>query len=437
MNTEPRNDAKAQPDVAGPEEGKGQAPPPPPERTRRGRRGFWQRAGGALAIPALAIVTALVISAVFIVVSDPRVYAAFSRNIGEGFYQAGESVGSAYLALLQGGFGNPVDMAQGLATLVRTGDATLLRNSLDPISESLTTAAPYIFAGLAVALGFRCSLFNIGAEGQIFVGALASAYLGYALTGLPIYIHLPVALLGGGLAGALWGAIPGLLKAWRGAHEVINTIMMNYIAFRLADYLLTGPMKRSGYNPVSPPILETAKLPRLFPPLRFHTGFFVALLFAFLVYWFLWKTTLGFEIRTIGANARAARYAGMSVPRNIVLAMALSGGLAGMAGANEVLGVNYFMAQAFSSGYGFDSIALALLGRSHPLGVVLASFLWGFLRAGAIKMQSRADIPIDIIFVIQALVIIFVAAPEMVRWLYRIRGKPEIEEAVFTGGWGG
>lgn len=404
---------------------------------KRARHTFWQRAGQALGIPALAILTALIISAVFIVISDPRVYRAFGRGVGEGFYQAGVSVGSAYLALLEGSFGNPVKMVEGVGTLIRTGDAGALRGALDPISESLTASAPYILGGLAVALGFRCGLFNIGVEGQIFVGALASAFLGYSLVGLPAYIHLPVALLGGALAGAIWAAIPGLLKAWRGAHEVINTIMMNYIAFRLADYLLTGPMKRSGYNPVSPPILETAKLPRFFPPLRFHTGFFVALIVAFLVYWFLWKTTLGFEIRTVGANPRAAKYAGISVPRNIVLAMALSGGLAGMAGANEVLGVNYYMAQAFSSGYGFDSIALALLGRSHPLGVVLASLLWGVLRAGAIRMQSRADIPIDIIFVIQAMVIIFVAAPEMVRRLYRIRGARETEEAVFTRGWGG
>lgn len=406
-------------------------------RKRIARRGFWQRVGQAIGIPALALLTALIISAVFIVVSDLAVWRAFSRNIWEGFYTAGASVGSAYLALLEGSFGNPVRFFEGISSLFTTGDTKALLNAFDPLSESLTTAAPYIFAGLAVALGFRCGLFNIGAEGQIFVGALASAYVGYSLQGLPFYIHLPLALLAGAAAGAVWAGIPGLLKAWRGAHEVINTIMMNYIAFRLADYLLTGPMKRSGYTPVSPVVMEAAKLPRLFPPLRFHAGFFLALAVAALVYWFLWKTTLGFEIRAVGANPKAARYAGISVTRNTVLAMALSGALAGLAGTNEVLGVNYYMAQAFSSGYGFDSIALALLGRSHPLGVVLASLLWGILRAGAIKMQSRASIPLDIIFVIQAFVIAFVAAPEMVRWLYRIRIPKETEEAIFTRGWGG
>lgn len=478
-------------------------------RKRIARRGFWQKLGRTIGVPALALLSALIISAIFIVASDMVVWRTFGgylfglRTIyaaeldgqqlssdvryqftrqghdlsaeaqvtvdetggewtvvdGEtrysiraeaqtldvygapsfwrGLGRAGESVGTAYLALLQGSFGNPIEVFQGVGTAIRTGDAEPLKDALDPISESLTTAAPYIFAGLAVALGFRCGLFNIGAEGQIFVGALASAYVGYSLIGLPVYIHLPLALLAGAAAGAVWAGIPGLLKAWRGAHEVINTIMMNYIAFRVADYLLTGPMMRPGYTPVSPMIEESAKLTRLFPPLRFHIGFFLALIVAALVYWFLWKTTLGFEIRTVGANPRAARYAGISVTRNTVLAMALSGALAGLAGTNEVLGVNYYMAQAFSSGYGFDSIALALLGRSHPLGVVLASLLWGFLRSGAIKMQSLASIPIDIVFVIQALVIAFVAAPEMIRWLYRIPVPKETEEAVFTRGWGG
>ncbi len=401
------------------------------------RRSGWQRLGQTVGIPLLALLTALIVSAVFIVGSDEKVYEAFGEGFGPGLRKAGETIGDAYGSLLEGAFGSPAEIVEGVRVLVATGDAVPLRDSLDLISESLTATVPYVFAGLAVALGFRCGLFNIGAEGQLFVGALASAYLGYAVTGLPVYVHVPIALLGGALAAGIWGAVPGLLKAWRGAHEVIVTIMMNYMAFRLADYLLTGPMQRSGYNPVSPAILETAKLPRLFPPLRFHAGFFVALAVAALVYWFLWKTTAGFEIRTVGANPDAARYAGISVTRNIVLAMGLSGALAGLAGSNEVLGVNYFMAQAFSSGYGFDSIALALLGKSHPLGVVLASFLWGFLRAGAIRMQSRAGIPIDIIFVIQAMVIIFVAAPEMVRWLYRIRAEREVEEAVFTRGWGG
>ncbi len=392
-------------------------------------------------MPLLAIFTALVLSSVFIIISDTKVLSAWGDFFvypGTALKMSGISLGRAYGALFEGSIGSPARMAQGVVTTLRTGDSQPLLQAFYPLSESLVATVPYVFAGLAVALGFRCGLFNIGAEGQLFLGALTSVWVGYSIKGLPWVIHLPLALLAGALGGAIWGAIPGYLKARTGAHEVINTIMMNYVAFRLSDYMLTGPMQRSGYNPVSPPIERSAWLPKFFPdPLRFHAGFFLALAVAALVYVFLWKTTWGFEIRTVGANPHAARCAGISVTRNFVLAMSLSGALAGLAGANEVLGVNHFMAQAFSSGYGFDSIALALLGKSHPAGVVLASLLWGVLRAGAIRMQSRARIPVDIIGIVQAMVIVFVAAPAVVRWIYRIRVREEVEEAVFTRGWGG
>jgi ABC-type uncharacterized transport system permease subunit len=175
---------------------------------------------------------------------------------------------------------------------------------------------PYIFAGLSVAVGFRCGLFNIGAEGQFFMGALAAALVGYSIDGLPAYIHLPLAILAGALAGAIWGAIPGFLKARFGAHEVVNTIMMNWIAFRLSDWLLNGPMKAGGFRPVTPNVAVTAEIPRFFPdPLRFNWGFVLALVMAVVVYWLLFKTTLGFEIRAVGANPDAAKYAGMSGPK--------------------------------------------------------------------------------------------------------------------------
>jgi simple sugar transport system permease protein len=279
-------------------------------------------------------------------------------------------------------------------------------------------------------------LFNIGAEGQFFMGALGAAFVGYSITGLPWFIHLPLALLGGAVAGGIWGAIPGYLKAKFGAHEVVNTIMMNWIAFRLSDWLLNGPMKAKGYRPVTPNIEVTAELPRFFPdPLRFNWGFPLALLFAFLVYWFLFKTTLGFEIRAVGANPDAAKYAGMSVVRNFVLVMTLSGMLAGLAGSVQVLGTDHWVGQGFSAGFGFDSIALALLGKSHPLGVVLAALLFGILRGGATSMQSLAGIPIHIISVIQGMVIIFVAAPSIIRWVYRLRiGRTD--QTVLTRGWG-
>jgi simple sugar transport system permease protein len=233
--------------------------------------------------------------------------------------------------------------------------------------------------------------------------------------------------------------VPGILKAKTGAHEVITTIMMNYIAFRLSELLLRGPLQAPGsYVPISADIAESAILPKFFAdPIRFHLGFFIALAMAWLVNWFLFNTRWGFDFRSVGVNPRAARYAGMSIVLITVLAMSFSGGLAGMAGANEVLGVNYNLAVAFSSGYGFDAIALALLGKSNPWGVVLAALLFGALRSGAIQMQLSAGIPIDIISVIQAFILAFVAAPAIIRTIYRLKTPDVLTEDVFVRGWGG
>jgi len=216
---------------------------------------------------------------------------------------------------------------------------------------------------------------------------------------------------------------------------VINTIMMNYIAFRLTDYLLQGPMARPDGLPITPEIKPSAYLPALLPrPVRLHVGFFLALAVAALMYWFLWKTTRGFEIRMVGASSRAARYAGVRIGWIIVLTMSISGALAGLAGANQVLGLDHRMVRGFSTGYGFDSIALALLGNSHPLGVVLASLLFGFLRGGAARMQSVASVPVELIRIIQGMVIIFIAAPEIIRGVYRLK-VARGGEALHTRGW--
>ena len=408
------------------------------EPTSKGKRGFWSQARQTLLIPALAVFTGLVFGAIIIIITDAHVLAAYKNFFsapGAALLSTIEAVFGAYGALFTGAFGSPVTLVKAIQAYAATGDNALLLKAIYPFTESLVTATPYIFAGLAVALGFRCGLFNIGAEGQFFIGALCSAYVGYAFR-MPWYIHLPLAILAGALGGAIWGAIPGYLKAVTGAHEVVNTIMMNWIAFRLSDWLLTGPMMASGYRPVTPVIADTAFLPRIFSdPLRFNAGFFLALAVAALVYWFLFKTTLGFEIRAVGTNPDAARYAGMSVTRTFVLVMTLSGALAGLAGASQVLGVDHWVGQGFSAGYGFDSIALALLGKSHPIGVVLAALLFGFLRGGATRMQSMAGIPIDIISVIQGFVIIFVAAPAIIRAIYRLR-VARVEETVLTLGWG-
>lgn len=388
-----------------------------------------------LVIPVLAVITGLIIGAIFIILTTEEVYAAFGQSFGAGLLESWNVIVESYTALFTGSIGSPAQMVNAL----QSGDPAAIRRAFNPILESLVQSTPYIFAGLAVALGFRAGVFNIGAEGQIFIGALTATFAGYAITGLPGIIHLPLALLAGFVGGAIWGFIPGWLKAKTGGHEVINTIMMNYIAFRLSDWLLTGPMKRpDSFNPVSPIIEQSAWLPTFFgPPIRFHLGFFIALGMAYLVYWFLFKSTWGFDLRTVGANPSAAKYAGMNVTLNIILAMTLSGGLAGLAGANEVLGVNHSLAMAFSSGYGFDSIALALLGNSHPAGVVFASLLFGTLRNGATRMQVVTGIPIDIISILQAVILAFIAAPAIIRSLYRLR-KPAVEEGGVTlRGWGG
>ena len=360
-----------------------------------------QAVSAPLLVPILAILTAMVVGGVIIALVGGNPFAA-------------------YIGLGQGAFG-----------------------SFKALSETAVWATPYIFAGLAVALAFKGGLFNIGAEGQLALGAVASAWFGYALPdilgfSLPAIIHIPLAVGMGVLAGALWAAIPGALKAYTGGHEVINTIMMNYIALNMVSFLLNGPMKDRSPNNViarTPAIAESARIPVLFEGLRVHWGFVLALVVAAVVWWLLWKTTVGFEIRTVGSNPDAAKYAGINVKRIIILTMALSGALAGLAGAIEVTGLNYRHELGFSVGYGFDAIAIALLGKTHPLGVVLAAILFAGMRNGATRMQFLTQIPVDIISVIQALILLFVAADAIIRYIYRIKAGEE--RVILTRGWGG
>jgi len=388
-----------------------------------------------LTVTILAIVTGLLLGGLLVAITTEDVYATFSESPWEAVKIGAEAARKTYVALFNGSVGSPARIAAAF----RDGDPEEIRRAINPFFESLVQSTPYIFAGLAVALGFRVGLFNIGAEGQLFIGAATTVTAAIFLKGLPAIIHIPISLFAGFIGGGLWGLIPGWLKAKTGGHEVINTIMMNYIAFRLSEYLLRGPLKNpEGFTPVSAPIEDSAKLMRFFEnPIRFHIGFFIALLFAYLVYLLLFKTTWGYTLRTVGANPRAAKYAGMSIVRSTVIAMVLSGGLAGLAGANEVLGVNHNLAVAFSSGYGFDAIALALLGKSHPFGVVISAILFGFLRNGAIQMQLTAGIPIDIISVLQAAILAFIAAPAIIRTIYRLK-EPDMDlDAVTLRGWGG
>ena len=324
-------------------------------------------------------------------------------------WASGASVPEAYLGLFEGMLG-----------------------SRRALAETCVAAIPYMLAGLSVALGFHAGLFNIGAEGQFYTGALGAAVAGYIVVGLPGWLHLPLALAAGVLSGAMWGAIPGILKARFGAHEVINTIMMNYIAVKTVDYLVKQVFRDpSATIDQTPYVLASAQLPLLLgPEYRLHAGLVVALAAVALTAWLLLRTTIGFSIRTVGANASAARYAGMRVGGLIVLAMSLAGGLAGAAGAGEVLGLNHTLPAAFVSGYGFDAIAVALLAKSHPIGIVPAAFLWGGLRNGAGLMQVRSGISIDLIYVVQALVVVCIAADQIVRWLYRLKPREHTHAAI-------
>lgn len=396
---------------------------------------FEEVSSGSFKVPILAIVSGLFLGGLVVMFTTVEMYEAIGEGrFFEGLYLGLAAMFNSFAALFVGSIGDPFKIFAAL----QSGEALAIRRAFNPFFESLVQSTPYIFAGLGVGLGFKTGLFNIGAEGQLFMGAIFSVWVGFAVTGLPAIIHVPLALFAGAVGGAVWGFIPGWLKAKTGAHEVINTIMMNYVAFRLSEWLLRGPLMRpETFNPVSPFIQDSAKLYRFFDkPIRFHLGFFIALGVAWLVYWFMFKTKWGFELRTVGANPRAARYAGMNIVRNTVLAMSLSGALAGLAGANEVLGVNYNLALAFSSGYGFDAIALALLGKSHPAGIVAASILFGFMRAGATKMQV-AGIPVDIITIIQSFVIAFIAAPALVRTIYRLKDSDTEDKPVLVSEWGG
>jgi simple sugar transport system permease protein len=300
--------------------------------------------------------------------------------------------------------------------------------TFDNWGYTLFYATPLIFTGLAVALAFKCGLLNIGAEGQLYVGAFAAAWVGMTFTGFPAFILIPMAMLAAVAAGAVWGGIPGMLKARFGSHEVINTIMLNFVAVGLLSYLTQYHYKEAG-----DPIMQThtiaeqahiARFHRLLAPLGIdfpqriplNISFLLALLACFLVWVFLWRTKWGYEIRAVGSNPRAAEYGGISVARQIILAMALSGALAGMVGINEVLGYRYRYYHDFSANYGFTGIAVALLGRNHPLGIVLAAILFGALIRGGLFVDIFTEkVSKDLVQVLQAIIILFVAMEALFR----------------------
>ena len=346
-----------------------------------------------------AIVLAFVVGALLMIFSDTEVRSTFSyffAQPSDALSASWEKVSTAYGALITGAIGG-----------------------YGPISETTAQAAPLICAGLGVGLAFRAGLFNIGAQGQAIVGAMFAAYIGFSWS-LPPVIHLVVAVLGGLIGGGLWGGIVGWLKARTGAHEVIVTIMLNYIAIGLLAYALTTTVfQRPGRtDPISPIVDWNATFPRLEGG-QLHLGFLLALLAAVVVWWLLDRSTTGFAIRAVGANPHAAATAGMSVARTTVITMVVAGALAGLAGAQAALGptasgVPVPLSAGIVGSIGFDAITVALLGRSKPLGIVLAGLLFGGLHAGGLAMQSIAETPLTLTTVLQALIVLFVAAPALI-----------------------
>jgi simple sugar transport system permease protein len=354
-------------------------------------------------------------------------------GFGELLHNAFSAVLLAYQSMLEGSLGSISTMIAA----IQSGNSKAIVEAFNPISESLVTATPYIFSGLSVAIGLRCGLFNIGTEGQLTIGAKFSVVVGYSFPELPAIIHIPLALAAGALGGALWAFIPAILKTKFGSNEVINTIMLNYVAFLLSTWLLNGPIRRPGQTkPISQVIAASAELPRFFAyPSRLHLGFVIAIGIAIFFYWFLFHTTYGLEIRLVGQNPSAAKYAGINIAQKYILAFCLSGMLGGLAGANEVLGVNHYLSSTLSPGFGFDAISLSILGNNHPLGVILTSLLFGTLRSGGTHMQNVARVPSEIITIVQALVIAFIAAPKIIRSIFHINDKND-DKLALTQSWG-
>jgi simple sugar transport system permease protein len=382
-------------------------------------------------VPVLAVVTALILGAIVIVLTDLQNLSRLGTDPVGAILAAVGGIGSGYGAMLAGAFGDPAR----ILIAIQSGNARDMATAIRPITETLVAATPLIFTGLAVAISFRAGMFNIGVDGQLMIGALGATITTIALQGqLPAFAIMIAALVAGTLFGAFWGFIPGALKARTGAHEVITTIMLNYIAAQVVFFALRSTWLRApgSTSPVSRNLAPITDVPTLIPlpSLRLDYGFVVALLMAVAVSWLLFRTTKGFELRAAGFNLTAARYAGMSAGGSMMLAMALSGALAGLGGTFMVIGTVGQLSLDLSGGIGFTAIALALLASLRPSGVVLAALLFGALTNGGKLMGIQSGIPFDLLSFIMAMVIMFVAAPALIRTIWRVRvSKPAPEVA--------
>ncbi|MGJ9372494.1 ABC transporter permease [Nesterenkonia sp. CF4.4] len=394
------------------------------------QQGPWEEAEGRLSralrelgqtswlVTVLAVVVALVVGAVLILAAHPDVQASLSYFFAQptAFLETSFQVlREAYSSLFRGA--------------VFDWQAPSIERAVRPLTETMVYSVPLILAGLGIAIGFRSGMLNIGGQGQIILGATSAGFLGYALA-LPAGLHVLLAIAGGTIGGAIWGGIAGVLKARTGANEVIVTIMLNNIAIYLLAWLLQQQwFKQTGSNqPLSSSVDESAQLFSLLGPgFRIHAGFLLAILATIFVWWLLERSTLGFEFRAIGENPEAARTAGINVTKATALVLVIAGGLAGLGGAAHVLGTEYRLAGGIAGTLGFDAITVALLGRSKPLGTFLAGLLLGGLRAGGVLMQAQTGTPIDIVLVLQAVIVLMIAAPPLVRSIFflpRADGRP-------------
>lgn len=396
-----------------------QQPPTEPEEAPeqdRWRAMLHEFAAGSFLVGVLAVLLSVLVGSVLIAVTDENVRSTagyIGARPGDFLSATWDAVWGAYTALFRGAIYNT--------------NAETFQQGIKPLTETAKFAAPLIVSGLGVGVAFRAGLFNIGGRGQMLLAGAAAGWVGYQFD-LPAVLHVSLALVAAMVAGALWAGLAGLLKARTGAHEVIVTIMLNYVAFYLVFFALSKQsllQAPGSFNPKSLPMKESATLPKLFgDQYNLHLGFLVALLAVGFAWWLLERSSLGFRIRAVGINPQAARASGIDVGRTYVVVMLIAGALVGLAGANQVLGtVTSGITVDLDAGIGFDAITVALLGRSRPFGILAAGLLFGALKAGGFAMQASQDIPVDIVLVVQSLIVLFLAAPPLVKTIFRLPAK--------------
>lgn len=377
-------------------------------------------------LPFLAFVTAFLFGGLVIVLSDSEVMNQI-KSPGKFLTAAAAKIGNSYLAVFQGSIFD-INLARESGWL----------QGFYPMSETIVTTTPLILAGLSVALAFKSGLFNIGAQGQFIFGAIGASYVGFKFEFNPI-LHVTMALLAGVVLAGIFGGIVGLLKAKTGAHEVIVTIMLNYCASLFILWLLKTQLflRPDRQDPIAPEVKPSAQLPKLLGvDQRIHMGIFISILATVLVWWLLNRSTLGFKFRAVGANANAAKSAGISISSVTTITMFICGGLAGLGGAVHVLGTEYALTAGVAGSFGFDAITVALLGQATPIGTVFGAFLFGALQTGGRTLQANTGTPLDIVQIIQALIVLFIAAPALMKGIFRIK-KSINQSSMSAKGWNG